>query len=104
MHYFALLAQAAPDVEPGMAGLLDRLSGRDLQSLLTVLIGCGLALAVVVVVQWRMLKQAEIEATLKQDMIAQGMSAEEIERILNAGVGNASRRNKRKCHTSGVQH
>jgi hypothetical protein len=33
---------------------------------------------------WSSVRQAEIEASLKRDMIARGMSAEEIQRVLEA--------------------
>ena len=49
------------------------------------------AIAIVAVIQWRKYRQAEIEAPLKQQiidlkqqMIERGMSADEIERVLNA--------------------
>jgi hypothetical protein len=47
------------------------------------------ALAVIVVVPWalyywRQVKQDQHEADLKREMIARGMSAEEIERVLSA--------------------
>jgi len=35
--------------------------------------------------QWRRVRVAEMEATLKQDMIQKGMAAEEIQKILRAG-------------------
>jgi hypothetical protein len=35
---------------------------------------------------WRKVRVSEHLATLKQSMIERGMSAEEIERVLNAGV------------------
>ena len=34
-------------------------------------------------VQWRKAKQTQVEADLKREMIAKGMSAEEIQRVLN---------------------
>jgi hypothetical protein len=38
---------------------------------------------------WFKLRKTEIEASLKREMIAQGMSAEEIERVLAARVGES---------------
>jgi hypothetical protein len=34
---------------------------------------------------WYKLRKAEMEAALKQDMIRQGMSADDIERVLKSG-------------------
>ena len=34
---------------------------------------------------WSSVRRAEIEANLKRDMVARGLSADEIERVLNAG-------------------
>ena len=34
-------------------------------------------------VQWRKAKQAQVEADLKREMIAKGLSADEIQRVLN---------------------
>ena len=40
--------------------------------------------AVMIAVQWRKLRQTEIDAALKQEMIQRGMSADEITKILAA--------------------
>ncbi len=39
----------------------------------------------VVAQYWRQMRRDELDASLKQDMIARGMSAVEIERVLAAG-------------------
>jgi hypothetical protein len=49
---------------------------------LTAIVG---GLLVGVVKLWLNHRHAEIEAALKQDMLNRGMSAEQIERVLNAG-------------------
>jgi len=36
---------------------------------------------------WSSVRRAEMEANLKRDMIARGMSADEIQRVLDAGKG-----------------
>jgi hypothetical protein len=36
---------------------------------------------------WASIRKAEIEANLKRDMIARGMSAEDIQRVLEASGG-----------------
>ena len=46
---------------------------------------------------WWKIRQAEIEATLKRDMLDRGLSVEEIERILAAGMGESA---KKQYHQS----
>ena len=41
---------------------------------------------------WRKVKQAEIEAQLKSEMIQRGMSAEEIKKVIEASSARAVRR------------
>lgn len=56
------------------------------------IIGIGLAVvAVVAVIQWRKVRVAEMDATLKQQMLDRGMTSEEIVRVLEA-----SRKSSRK--------
>lgn len=38
---------------------------------------------------WWKVRRDEVEAALKQDMLARGMSVDEIERVLNAGRGGS---------------
>ena len=40
----------------------------------------------VIATQWRKVRQSEIEASLKAQMLEQGLSAEEIERVTAAGT------------------
>jgi hypothetical protein len=42
------------------------------------------SIAAAIAKQWRKAREAEAEAALKADMIAQGRSADEIERVLRA--------------------
>lgn len=66
--------------------LLFRL-GKDEIFGLGMLIIAGVTAAVVVaVVQWRKVRHAEIEAALKRDLIARGMSAAEILSVLGAST------------------
>jgi hypothetical protein len=50
-----------------------------------------IVLGVVIANQWRKIRQAEIQAALKQDMLERGMSAEEIKLVLEAGQKCRSR-------------
>ena len=46
--------------------------------------------AVFAVVQWRKIRVAEMEATLKQQMLDRGMTADEIVRVLGASSNSNS--------------
>lgn len=47
--------------------------------------------AVFAVIQWRKIRIAEMEATLKQQMLDRGMTADEIVRVLGASSNGQSR-------------
>lgn len=49
--------------------------------------GFAVAIAAIGFGQWRRVKQAEFDASLKSQMLDQGRSLEEIERVLAAGKG-----------------
>lgn len=46
---------------------------------------------------WRRVREAEQMAVLKQNMVERGLSAEDIERILNAGVSRRKRDEGSRC-------
>jgi hypothetical protein len=59
----------------------------------TIAVVCGMLGTAISVIakQWRKAREAEIEASLKAELIKQGRSAEEIEKVLRAsGRGNAA--------------
>ena len=43
---------------------------------------------------WHKLQKAELEASLKQEMIQRGMSADEIERVIQASSGRGAKANR----------
>lgn len=49
------------------------------------LVAAAVPVAIVATVQWRKNRHAELDHLLKQEMIARGLSAAEIERVLLAG-------------------
>ncbi len=55
-----------------------------LQEALIPLAGCLVGIAAVIAVSWSRLERHRAEVELKRDMVARGMSAEEIERVLAA--------------------
>lgn len=74
--------------------LLAKLSHGELQQLLTagllVLGTIAITVPVVVAVQWRWMREATINAEIKRDMLARGLSAEDIERVVWAGAGDSN--------------
>ena len=52
---------------------------------------------------WWKIRQAEIEATLKRDMLDRGLSVEEMERILAAGMGEDAKKQYHQSAASKVK-
>ena len=48
-------------------------------------LSAGFGLAFFIAIQWRKIRQTEIQAALKHDMLERGMSAEEIRMVVEAG-------------------
>jgi hypothetical protein len=53
--------------------------------LLLVIFSALVPLAFFIAIQWRKIRQSEIQAALKHDMLERGMSAEQIKLVLEAG-------------------
>ena len=71
-----------------MQEFLHALSGPNGELLIPVVmavVGGIIAVCAIVMVQWRKHRLAEMEISLKQEMVQRGMSAEDIERVLAAG-------------------
>jgi hypothetical protein len=68
-----------------MSEILSKLNGDDLIGLLLIVECLVFGIAVVIAICWYKLRNAEIAARLKQDMLDRGMSAEEIKTVLEAG-------------------
>ena len=75
-----------------MSEFLAKFSGGEMIGFASVVGGLLLAAIGVMVVQWRRVRVAELEVGLKQQMLEKGMSAVEIEQVMNAGrpAGRAS--------------
>lgn len=54
--------------------------------IVAIVCGCLVAVVATVAKQWRKAREAELEAALKADLIKQGRSGEEIEKILRASA------------------
>src|SRR5262245_5981784 len=63
---------------------LNKLDGGEIIGFTAVLGGMLIAIFAVVAVQWRRVRIAEIEGSLKQQMLEKGMSAAEIETVMKA--------------------
>jgi hypothetical protein len=75
----------AKKAKVAMSEILSRLRGDELIGLLLI-VGCFVfGIAVVIAICWYKLRNAEIAASLKQDMLNRGMSAEEIKTVIEAG-------------------
>lgn len=81
----ALLAQ---ETAAGGPSLLERL----LNPASLPFLGCFLGLVAIVGYYWHATACERSRNDLKRDMVARGMSAEEIERVLEAGGGDAGKR------------
>lgn len=67
-----------------MSDLLSKLDGGELIPIIMFLVGGVLGIVGIIAGVWYHWRKTEIEASLKAEMIKQGRSAEEIERILKA--------------------
>jgi hypothetical protein len=75
-----------------MSEFLDRLSGGEIIGLAAVIVGPLIAIVAIVMANWRRVRVAEIDAALKQQMLDKGMSAAEIEQVLQASVDSRKKR------------
>ena len=67
-----------------MSEFLAKFSAGEFIGLVAVLIGPMIAIVAIVASQWRKVRIAEMEGTLKQQMLDKGMSAADIEKVMNA--------------------
>ena len=68
-----------------MSEFLSKFNGDDLCGLLAIAGGLLCGLVAIVATFWYRIRKAEIAATLKQDMLNRGMSADDIKTVLEAG-------------------
>jgi hypothetical protein len=62
--------------------------------LVAITSGCLVVICTSVAKQWRRVRQAEIDAALKHKMLEQGMSADDIQKVLDAGAVKSGCGNK----------
>ena len=65
-----------------MSDLFDKFSPGEFIALAAVIVGPLIAITAIITTQWRRVRIAEMEATLKQQMLDKGMSAAEIEQVM----------------------
>jgi hypothetical protein len=70
---------------------LSQQSAGQLIGLTAVLMGPLIAIVAIASAAWARVRRMEMEASLKEQMIERGMSADEIERVLAAGQGKRCR-------------
>lgn len=66
---------------------LNQFKPGEIIGLVAVLIGPLVAIVAIVMTQWRRVRIAEMDGALKQQMLDKGMTAAEIEQVLNASQG-----------------
>ncbi|HEY2759348.1 MAG TPA: hypothetical protein VGI75_01355 [Pirellulales bacterium] len=69
-----------------MGELLSRCNGDDLCGLLAIAGGLLCGLTAIIAAAWYRIRKVEIAASLKQDMLNRGMSADDIKTVLEAGL------------------
>lgn len=72
----------------------------DFSLLLFLSLAALVALVTVITVQWRRIRVAEAEAALKLRMVERGLSVEEIERVLRAGLAAGHHKERRRSATA----
>ena len=83
-----------------MNELLSRMLPGEFIGLVAVVMGCGIGLSAVIGGFWYGARKAETEATLKRELVAAGMSAEDIERVVNVTAGGATAAELAKARTA----
>jgi hypothetical protein len=67
-----------------MTDLFSSWSARDLIGLVSVVCGSLIAITAILASHWRGVRQAELEASLKHELVERGMSVDDIERVIKA--------------------
>jgi hypothetical protein len=75
-----------------MSEFLSRFDGGELIAIIAITGGLLCGLVVLIADYWHKIRKAEIAAKLKHDMLDRGMSAEEIQMVLEAGTKSSSMR------------
>jgi hypothetical protein len=64
---------------------LAKLEHHEILAVIAIVMGSLIAIVSVIAIQWRCVRVAEMEATLKQQMLDKGMSPADIDQVMNAG-------------------
>ncbi len=70
-----------------MSEILSRLSPEDFIGLVSVVGGFIVGTVAIIAIFWHKTRKHEITAALKQDMLNRGMSADEIQTVIESGAG-----------------
>lgn len=68
-----------------MESIMDREVIPLLIPIIAIVCGCTVAAIGIIAHNWRRARKAELDASLKAEMLRRGMSVDEIERVLKAG-------------------
>jgi hypothetical protein len=73
-----------------MPELFSRLESSDVVGAIFFMLVFAAGMAVWFSLQWRLQRRTEMEVALKREMLEMGMSAEDIERVLKARLGESA--------------
>jgi hypothetical protein len=82
-----------------MEELLARMNSDDVVAVVFLVLAFIAGLVVWLSLQWRLHRRTELEASLKHEMLDRGMTADEIERVLHAGMHGARRESGIPTHS-----
>ena len=89
MSLWLLAQHITPSDQPPVEQFISKLEPHDLVAVVVLTLGALIALVAIIATHWRTHKRTEVEAALKQEMLARGMSAEDIERVIKAGASSS---------------
>src|SRR5262245_17032572 len=87
--------------------MVETLFSKDPALLIPIIMAVGGSLVGIIAIvahQWRNVRQAEVEAALKQDMLNRGMSVDEIERVVRATNKPTEAKPTKRDHISGNEY
>ena len=74
-----------------MDTILSKVNSHDMVAVIAIAGGILVAITAIIAGNWARMRRTEMELALKRDMLERGLSAEDIERVLNASGGELKR-------------
>ncbi|MGH9676648.1 MAG: hypothetical protein ACRD36_06060, partial [Candidatus Acidiferrum sp.] len=81
-----------------MSEIIQKLRGDDIIVLVLVAGGLLTAIIAIIAICWMRVRNTDVMAALKQDMLSRGMSSAEIQAVLEAGSSGGRRTMRREFH------